>query len=368
MDNDEANPDDPTLRHQRQKQFEWANVISMLHRSIILPDSHDQDPEIRILVEQLGTTLHGVYLAEQFSYEISAKISKLREYSHSSKEIKRKKKEFQKLLNLIERNSEHRLELGGQADNLVYKIVMTISERQAKLNDPYRKMSTTLTNLLRDAERLPLFIRKYIHCTKYKAINGLFKLATKGKDEPPPPLCGAIPADANYICKIGELVSALIKVSSDDDEDKLMWVIAKVIRYDSSSGKYEIQDVDSDQDSGKQRHLLPKAKVIPLPKQRAIPFPNSKAVLESKTRVHALYPRTTVLYPGKVDAPPETIRDKYKIKFDNDGDLSQEVPQQFVINSDLVLKIEAKFSKSTTCCSLCVDAAAAAEGSSIINK
>lgn len=59
-------------------------------------------------------------------------------------------------------------------------------------------------------------------------------------------------------------MAALVK-STDGDEN---WILAEVVQYMASSGRYEVDDIDEEQ---KDRHTLSKRRVIPLPLMRANP-------------------------------------------------------------------------------------------------
>lgn len=91
-----------------------------------------------------------------------------------------------------------------------------------------------------------------------------------------PPLCGAIPADSNYIAKPGDMVAALVK---DVDEEE-NWILAEVVSFISSQNKYEVDDIDEEQ---KDRHVLSKCRVIPLPLMRANPETDGNALFPKGT-------------------------------------------------------------------------------------
>lgn len=92
-----------------------------------------------------------------------------------------------------------------------------------------------------------------------------------------PPLCGAIPAESNYIAKVGDNVAALVKGVEDEEN----WILAEVVQFLQRQNKYDVIDIDEEQ---KDRHVLSKRKVIPLPLMRANP----------ETDGHALFPKDTV--------------------------------------------------------------------------
>lgn len=66
-------------------------------------------------------------------------------------------------------------------------------------------------------------------------------------------------------------MAALVK-STDGDEN---WILAEVVQYLSSSGRYEVDDIDEEQ---KERHTLSRRRVIPLPLMRANPETDSEAL------------------------------------------------------------------------------------------
>lgn len=92
-----------------------------------------------------------------------------------------------------------------------------------------------------------------------------------------PPLCGAIPAESNYIAKVGDNVAALVKGVEEEEN----WILAEVVSFLHRQNKYDVIDIDEEQ---KDRHVLSKRKVIPLPLMRANP----------ETDGHALFPKDTV--------------------------------------------------------------------------
>lgn len=120
--------------------------------------------------------------------------------------------------------------------------------------------------LLVTAQTLPLWISK----------NG----------QQPPPLCGAIPADPSYVAKLGDIVAALVK-SADGDEN---WILAEVVQYLTSSGRYEVDDIDEEQ---KERHTLSRRRVIPLPLMRANPETDPDALFPKGATGNAPHDEST---------------------------------------------------------------------------
>lgn len=59
----------------------------------------------------------------------------------------------------------------------------------------------------------------------------------------PPALCGAVSAEPNYIAKTGDKVAARVR-STDGEEN---WILAEVVSYNSSSCRYEVDDIDAEE-------------------------------------------------------------------------------------------------------------------------
>ncbi|KAH7639276.1 SAGA-associated factor 29 [Dermatophagoides farinae] len=175
-------------------------------------------------------------------------------------------------------------------------------------------------------------------------------------NEKPPPLCGAIPADLEYIPKIGDLVAALIPTASDIIKPSTSishlnnpnhtgdWILAEVVHVNGN--KFEIDDIDEEQN---ERHYLTRRSLIPLPLYRANPETNPEALHKRDTRVLALYPQTTCFYRGKVLHAPITANGMYQILFvdhtyQEGFSPPLEVPQRYVVKEpkDAVLETPKK--------------------------
>ncbi|XP_015785912.1 SAGA-associated factor 29 [Tetranychus urticae] len=166
--------------------------------------------------------------------------------------------------------------------------------------------------LQQSALTLPLFIRR-------------------NKEGKTPPLCGSVPAEPNYVGKVGDMVAALVK-GPDEDEN---WILAEIVSYNSNTNKYEIDDIDEEQ---KERHTLSRRRVIPLPLMRANPETDHEALFEKGTLILALYPQTTCFYRAIVQEPPKNAQDEYQVLFEDssypDGySPALSVPQRYVIVS-----------------------------------
>ncbi|XP_040574722.1 SAGA-associated factor 29 [Lepeophtheirus salmonis] len=128
--------------------------------------------------------------------------------------------------------------------------------------------------------------------------------------EEAPPLCGAIPPESNYTANPGDMAAALVR-SPDGDEN---WILAEVVSFNSSTGKYEVDDIDEEQ---KDRHSLSRRKVIPLPTQRASPETNPEALYPPGTTVMAIYPQTTCFYKGVIKEQPSGGAEDYHVLFED---------------------------------------------------
>ncbi|KAL5286096.1 CCDC101 family protein [Megaselia abdita] len=126
-----------------------------------------------------------------------------------------------------------------------------------------------------------------------------------------PPLCGAIPAETNYIAKPGDMVAALVKGTEEDEEN---WILAEVVQYISGQNKYEVDDIDEEQ---KDRHILSRRKIIALPLLRANPETDGHALFPKDTMVMALYPQTTCFYKALINKLPSIATEDYEVLFED---------------------------------------------------
>lgn len=128
--------------------------------------------------------------------------------------------------------------------------------------------------------------------------------------EKAPPLCGAIPMEASYVAKPGDMVAALVKGAEEEEN----WILAEVVSYNSATGRYEVDDIDEEQ---KDRHVLSRRRVMPLPLMRANPETDHSALFPKGSVVMALYPQTTCFYKALVNALPATATEEYEVLFDD---------------------------------------------------
>lgn len=154
-------------------------------------------------------------------------------------------------------------------------------------------------------------------------------------DESPPPLCGAIPADSNYICQSGDHVAARVKYPEEEEQ----YILAEVVSFNVAIGKYDVEDIDYSEEEGKnekERHQLSRRRIIPLPLHKADPQVNPEALFLPKQTVLALYPQTTCFYKAMIHSVPKTKDQDYTVLFEDtsyaDGySPPLNVPQRYVV-------------------------------------
>jgi len=156
---------------------------------------------------------------------------------------------------------------------------------------PIMRRGVLMSQLQQNATTLPLWVSK--------------------PGESPPPLCGAVPADSNYVSQPEDKVAA--RVRGQDGEEN--WILAEVATFNSSTGKYEVDDVDAEE--GKERHSISRRRVVPLPIWKANPETDPAALFSKKTLVLALYPQTTCFYRALVEEPPKKPQDDYSVLFED---------------------------------------------------
>lgn len=218
------------------------------------------------------------------------------------------------LYNTAMQDAESEAELLRKALEKIAEIRTIRSERriQAKNTDRPKeaiRRGALMKMLQHDALTLPLWIGKL--------------------GDKPPPLCGAIPADNNYIAKVRDMVAALVR-GSDGDEN---WILAEVAHYNYNTNKYEVDDIDEEQ---KERHTLSRRRVVPLPLMRANPETDPEALFPKGTLVMALYPQTTCFYRAIIHESPRGPQDEYQVLFEDSSyaegySPSLSVAQRYVI-------------------------------------
>lgn len=153
--------------------------------------------------------------------------------------------------------------------------------------------------------------------------------------ESPPPLCGSIQAETNFVAQQGDHVAA--RVRTPDGEEQL--ILAEIVSFNPSSNKYDVDDIDEEAGrNGKERHHLSRRRVIPLPKLKANPVTHPQALFQKDQIVMALYPQTTCFYKAVIHQPPSRPQDEYSVSFEDtsyaDGFAPPlNVPQRYVVAS-----------------------------------
>ena len=88
-----------------------------------------------------------------------------------------------------------------------------------------------------------------------------------------------------------------------------------MVAYHPSTGKYDVDDVDAEEDQI--RYTLARKRVVPLPLWRANPSTDPDAIFPKDSFVLALYPQTTCFYRGIVSEAPQTPLEDYLILFED---------------------------------------------------
>ncbi|XP_008548731.1 SAGA-associated factor 29 [Microplitis demolitor] len=155
-----------------------------------------------------------------------------------------------------------------------------------------------------------------------------------------PALCGAVPAESTYVAKMGDMVAALVKSSSDEEEN---WILAEVVHFNPTTNKYEVDDIDEEQ---KDRHTLSRRRVVPLPLMRANPDTDPHALFPKGSIVMALYPQTTCFYKAVVNQLPNSATEEYEVLFEDASYADGYSPPLNVAQRYVISIKEGKKSKS----------------------
>lgn len=197
------------------------------------------------------------------------------------------------------------------------RIIARLSESVSKDEHPRKSMrrGVLMTLLQKSAQTLPLWIGK--------------------PNEEPPILCGSIGPSMDYVARPGDKVAA--KVKTEDMEDQ--WILAEVISFNSTTLKYEVDDIDEE---GKERHYLSKRRIAPLPQWKANPETNPEALHSKGTLVLALYPQTTCFYRGVISEVPTTAHEEYSVLFEDNSYAGGYSPALCVAQKYIVVPKEMK--------------------------
>jgi len=255
-----------------------------------------------------------------------SKINKIHEKARETDKISHANKaKLKNLYDAAEVEAEAEETLVRKALEKIYEIRNIKNERKIQAKHSGNKETVrrgTLMKILHtSAQVLPLWIGKI--------------------GENPPPLCGSVPADGNYVAKMGDIVAALVRGSEGEEN----WILAEVIRYNAQASKYELEDVDEEQ---KEVLTLARKHVVPLPLMRANPQSNPEALYPKDVTVLALYPQTTCFYKAVVTVPPQSHNDEYEVQFEDTSYAEGyspplKVAQRYVI--PIILNVKDKKSK-----------------------
>ncbi|XP_050702260.1 SAGA-associated factor 29-like isoform X1 [Eriocheir sinensis] len=191
-------------------------------------------------------------------------------------------------------DTEKEVQLMKKALNTVYQIRnirhdLRIQAKNSGNKETIRR-GALMKMLLNCAQTLPLWIGNF--------------------GEKPPPLCGAIPPEQNYVAKVNDMVACLVRGSEGEDN----WILAEVVSYNQTTNKYEVDDIDEEQ---KERHTLSRRRVYPLPLMRANPEVNPEALYPKGSIVMALYPQTTCFYKAVINRLPTLATEEYEVLFED---------------------------------------------------
>ncbi|XP_064620378.1 SAGA-associated factor 29-like isoform X2 [Lineus longissimus] len=251
------------------------------------------DVKIREMLKELYTLIHEVQEERDRGEHAIQNIQKTHERMQQEQKISAYyKTKLKGLYNTAMQDAEAEAEALKKALEKVVEIKAfrhdrSISDRPKQI----MRRGVLMTMLQQNASTLPLWIGK--------------------PGEKPPPLCGAVPADNNYVAKAGDKVAARVR-GSDGEEN---WILAEVVSYSSSTGKYDVDDIDAEE--GKERHSLSKRRIVPLPIWKSNPETDPEALFPKDTLVLALYPQTTCFYRALIHEAPKRPQDDYSVLFED---------------------------------------------------
>lgn len=150
-----------------------------------------------------------------------------------------------------------------------------------------------MTILQQNAAQLPMFMGK--------------------PSESVPPSCGSVPPSLSYLPDPGDHVAARVRTPEGEEQ----WILGEVVSFNSSTSKYDIDDIDEEGGNKKERHHLSRRRFIPLPKMKVNPITHKSALFQKQELVLALYPQTTCFYRALIHEPPARPQDDYSILFED---------------------------------------------------
>ena len=124
------------------------------------------------------------------------------------------------------KDAEREEELLRKSLDKIYQIrkirhEMRLAARNAGNKETIRR-GALMKMLATSAETIPLWVGK--------------------EGESPPPLCGAIPPELNYVATAGDMAAALGRSTEGDGDEN--WILAEVVSYNPTTGKYEVWPED----------------------------------------------------------------------------------------------------------------------------
>ncbi|KAI8330857.1 SGF29 tudor-like domain-containing protein [Chlamydoabsidia padenii] len=139
-------------------------------------------------------------------------------------------------------------------------------------------------------------------------------------------------SDNNGIYSPGTSVAARQPKQKDKNEE---WILAVVLSFHADKNKYQVEDVEQDDNGQKQKYMLPPRNVIAVPEladlQNIPDIPSGQDVL-------ALYPGTTCFYRAIVIQSPlhgnkenSSGPIKYKVQFEDDNNEVKVVLKEHVL-------------------------------------
>ncbi|XP_070204395.1 SAGA-associated factor 29-like [Littorina saxatilis] len=285
-----SGPSSSSLPNNRASSLSPAPVISASSSTT----SAQADTKIKDLKKELFGLIHNIQEERDRGQHNIVNIDKTHERMQQEARVTPYyKNKLRGLYNTAMQDAEAEAELLRKALDRITEIKsLKESKRQdSKQPKPIMRRGVLMTLLQQNATTLPLWVSK--------------------PGEKPPPLCGAVPADNNYVCNKNDKIAARVK-SVDGEEN---WILASVVTFNSQTNKYEVDDIDAEE--GKERHSISRRRIVPLPIYRANPETDPEALFPKGTLVLALYPQTTCFYRGLVDEPPKNHEDDYSVLFED---------------------------------------------------
>lgn len=284
---------------------------------------HDKVPadvKMKDMLKDLHQLIHEVQDERNRGEHNSTNINKTHERMQQEQKVSPYyKTKLKGLYNTAMQDAESEAELLKKALDKIAEIKSFRETRNGDRPKQIMRRGVLMSMLQQNAMTLPLWIGK--------------------PGERPPPLCGAVQAETNYVCKAGDKVAARVK-ASDGEEN---WILAEVVTFSSVASKYDVDDIDAEE--GKERHTLSRRRVVPLPIWKANPETDPEALFPKETLVLALYPQTTCFYRALIHETPTRPSDDYSVLFEDTSYPEGYSPPLTVAQRYVILCKEEKKSK-----------------------